>query len=60
MSKLELTKKEHLGSGNFEYTFKCTCNSSTNEIKVTSGNDQQARDLAQLECDEICGKKEIS
>ena len=54
MASISLISKVHLGSGNYEYTYKCTCNNSSNEIKVTSGNDIQARMLAQLECDDTC------
>jgi hypothetical protein len=44
--------KKHLGSGNFEYTFECTKTDGTKKtIKVTSGNDNQAKQLAELECE---------
>jgi hypothetical protein len=57
MSKVTFIKKEHLGSGNFEYTYKCECNNSSNEIKVVSGNNNSALALAELECDELCDEK---
>ena len=60
MATLTLISKVHLGSGNFEYTYKCECNNSTNEIKVTSGNDMQAEMLAQMECDDNCNNSKLS
>lgn len=54
MSKVTFIKKKHLGSGNFEYTYKCDCENSSNEIKVVSGNDNSALALAELECEELC------
>jgi hypothetical protein len=43
--------------GNFNYEFDCTCKSGRKHvIKVTSANDNQAKQLAQLECDEKCGE----
>lgn len=45
--------KKHLGSGNFEYTFECTkSNGEKKPIKVTAGNDNEAKQLAELECNE--------
>lgn len=47
------TEKKHLGSGNFEYTFECTKPDGTKKkVKVTSGNDNQAKQLAELECND--------
>lgn len=55
MAKITLKSKKHLGSGNFEYTFECFCSPKPlKEIKVTSGNDNEAKQLAQMECDEYC------
>ena len=49
--------KKHLGSGNFEYTFECTKTDGTKKtIKVTSGNDNQAKQLAELECESKQGR----
>ena len=56
MSKVTFIRKKHLGSGNFEYTYKCDCESSSNEIKVVSGNDNSALALAELECEELCNE----
>lgn len=56
MAKITFIKKVHLGSGNYEYTYKCECDNATNEIKVTSGNDMQAEMLAELECEEMCNQ----
>ncbi len=45
--------KKHLGSGNYEYTFECTKpDGSKTTVKVTTGNDNQAKQLAELECDD--------
>jgi len=46
-------KKEHLGSGNYKYTFECQMDDgSSKRITVTSGNDSEAEQLAELECEE--------
>lgn len=59
MATLTLKSKTHLGSGNFEYTYECFCSPRpVKEIKVTSGNDNEAKALAQLECDEYCARSE--
>jgi hypothetical protein len=59
MGTLTLKNKKHLGSGNFEYTFECFCSPKPlREIKVTSGNDNEAQALAQLECDQYCAGTE--
>ena len=43
--------------GNFNYEYECTCaNGKKHTIKVTSGNDSQAKSLAKLECEEKCGE----
>jgi hypothetical protein len=49
MCDCKLLKKEHLGSGNFNWTFKCK--RSNKSVTVTSGNENEARQLAELECD---------
>jgi hypothetical protein len=55
LGKLIFKKKTHLGSGNFEYTYDCFCSPRPlKEIKVTAGNDNEAEQLAQPDCDEYC------
>jgi hypothetical protein len=55
IATVTLKNKKHLGSGNFEYTFECFCSPKPlKEIKVTSGNDNEAQALAQIECDQYC------
>ena len=58
MSSVEFIKKTPAGSlGNFNYEYKCKCaDSSTHIIKVTTTNDNQAKQLAELECSEKCEK----
>lgn len=57
MSEVTFVRKEHLGSGNYEYTYRCRCESGTaSEIKVTTGNTAQAEALARMECDANCGE----
>lgn len=47
------SKKPAGTPGNFNYVFTCTKDDGTKtEIKVTSGNDNEAKQLAELECDE--------
>jgi len=55
MGTLTLKQKTHLGSGNFEYTYECFCSPKPlKDIVVVSGNDNEAQQLAQGECDEYC------
>lgn len=57
MGEIKFISKKHIGSGNFEYTYQCTCVPSVlKTIKVTSGNDNQAKILAQEECNEYCSQ----
>ena len=58
MATVELLKKEPAGPlGNFKYTYDCTCQSGKKHtITVPSANDNAAKQLAQLECDEKCGE----
>lgn len=47
------SKKPAGSPGNFNYVFTCTKDDGTKtEIKVTSGNDNEAKQLAELECQE--------
>ncbi|OMP30062.1 hypothetical protein [Mangrovimonas sp. DI 80] len=42
------------GTGNFNYVFICTKDDgSEKEIKVTAGNDNEAKQLAELDCDGV-------
>lgn len=53
MSICKQKSKESAGSGNFNYVFTYTKGDGTKrEIKVTSRNDNEAKQLAELECDE--------
>ena len=56
MASVTLIKKTPAGSpGNFNYEYRCTCrDNKTHTITVTTANDNQARHLAQQECDEKC------
>ena len=56
MATLNLRSKKHIGSGNFEYAYACFCSPKPlKQITVTAGNDDEAKQLAQQECDEYCG-----
>lgn len=59
MAPVKFVKKEPAGTpGNFKYTYECTCGSGKkHSLLVQSANDNQARQLAQLECDEKCGEQ---
>lgn len=55
MGELKFISKKHLGSGNFEWTYECTCvPRPVKKIKVASGNELEAKQLAEQECDEYC------
>lgn len=58
MSTIKLIKKVPAGAINqFNYTFECTCGDrSKKTVEVTSGNDDNAKKLAQHECDDECGE----
>ncbi|MCI0619013.1 hypothetical protein L0244_39085 [bacterium] len=48
-------KKEPAGgAGNFKYTFECTNNGKKCSIEVTAANDNEAKQLAKLQCEEEC------
>jgi hypothetical protein len=58
MSTVALVSKKPAGGiGNFNYEYTCTCTDGTNKpnITITSANDNEARMLAQLQCDDYCG-----
>ena len=58
MATVKQKSKKHVGSGNFEYVFSCKCDDGKDksDVTVTSGNDNQAKSLAELECAESCGE----
>lgn len=58
MASITFVKKTPAGSlGNFNYEYKCTCASGTKHtITVTSTNDNQAKQLAEMECNDKCGE----
>jgi len=58
MATVKFRKKKHLGSGNFEYTYFCKCGSGEEkkDVKVVSGNDNEAKSLALVECETVCGE----
>jgi hypothetical protein len=55
MGEITLKNKKNIGAGNFEYTYQCFCDPKPlKDIVVTSGNDKEAEQLAQMACDEYC------
>lgn len=59
MSSVKFIRKTPAGgAGNFNYEFSCSCSGGAAKpnVVVTSANDNQARALAQLECDDSCGE----
>lgn len=59
MSTIKFVRKTAAGgAGNFNYEYTCSCADGGKKpnITVTSANDNQARALAQLECDDTCGE----
>lgn len=58
MGEIKLKSKRNIGAGNVEYTYECFCvPRSVKTIIVTSGNQTEAQNLAQMECDEYCAQK---
>ena len=52
-----IEKKPAGGAGNFEYKYECTCSSGKkHNVSVTTGNDNQAKQLAEMECNEKCNE----
>ena len=63
MSSVVFVKKTPAGgAGNFIYEYKCTCSSGTAKpnVTVTCANDNEARQLAELECDDSCGESLVA
>jgi hypothetical protein len=58
MATVKFKKKEPAGPlGNFKYTYECNCTEGKkHEVIVQSANDNAAKQLAQLDCDEKCGE----
>ena len=58
MGTITLKSKTHLGSGNFKYIYECFCEvpRPITEIEVISGNDNEAKAMAQSECDDRCSQ----
>jgi hypothetical protein len=55
MANLTLKKKRDTGNGNFEYTFECFCDPRPiKEIVVVYGNDNEAQQDAEQQCDGYC------
>lgn len=63
MSRIAFIRKTPAGgTGNFNYEYSCRCSNGGQRpnVIVTSGNDNGARALAQLECDSSCGEDRSS
>ncbi|EJN26882.1 hypothetical protein PMI35_03724 [Pseudomonas sp. GM78] len=58
MSTIKLLKKVSAGTpGNFNYIYECTCgNGSKKTVTISAANDNEAKILAQMECDDKCGE----
>lgn len=58
MAKIKFVKKDPGGTlGNFKYTYLCFCSDGEKKtITVQAANDNEAKQLAELECDEKCGE----
>ncbi len=53
----QISKKPNGPMGNFIYKYECTCaNQKKHEITIQAANDNEARQLAELECKEKCGE----
>ncbi|MEX3932088.1 hypothetical protein AB4Y32_09805 [Paraburkholderia phymatum] len=59
MSKITFVSKKPAGAlGNFNYEYTCSCvgGSTMPNVTVTAANDNEARVLAQMQCDDSCGE----
>lgn len=59
MSKITFVKKTPAGTpGNFNWEYKCECSNGTKKpnVIVTAANENESKQLAQMECDETCGE----
>ncbi|MNJ78334.1 hypothetical protein D3C77_760630 [compost metagenome] len=58
MSTIKFIKKKPNGPlGNFDYIYECTCNNKKkHELTIPAANDNEAKQLAELECKEKCGE----
>ncbi len=44
--------KVNQGAGNFKYVFACQKDGTFRNVKITSGNDSEAKALAELDCEQ--------
>lgn len=58
MSKVKQISKVPAGPlGNFNYEFECECRpGKKTTVKVTAANDNEAKLLAEADCEEYCAK----
>jgi|APEBP8051072266_1049373.scaffolds.fasta_scaffold18350_1 hypothetical protein len=59
MSTVTFVSKKPAGRlGNFNYEYACTCGGGAKKpnVTVTAANDNEAKMLAQMECDDSCGE----
>jgi hypothetical protein len=55
MPNLTLKQKRDLGNFNFEYTYECFCDPRpVKEIVVVYGNDNEAQEDAENQCNAYC------
>lgn len=48
-----LVRKTPLSGGNFRYLFACKKNGTFRNVTVDAGNDNEAKQLAELECEQL-------
>jgi hypothetical protein len=59
MSTIKFVKKTPAGTpGNFNWEYTCTCGDGTKKenVEVTAANQNEAKLLAQMDCDTACGE----
>lgn len=58
MATVKFVKKTPAGPpGNFNYEYECTCSSGKkHNVTVSSGNDNEAKQLAEQQCNDDCGE----
>jgi hypothetical protein len=59
MASVTQKSKQHIGGGNFEYIFECFCKVPLPlvDITVVAANDNEAKALAQMECEQHCDQQ---
>lgn len=59
MTTVTFLSRKHVGSGNFEYKYLCTCSPTSSQIIsfVASANMDSANELARLDCESKCGEQ---